>query len=91
MAICEKPAVYAFRRLLARMICHQLSMTAPKRRSRPCSLGPLAAVERHALGVLAKAHEGEAEVGLVALLHEVEPDQAASDEVREHAADHRSR
>src|SRR5262249_2623415 len=39
----------------------------------------LAAVERHALGVLAKAHEAESEVGLVSLPIEVQLDQRAAE------------
>ena len=47
----------------------------------------LAAVEGHALGVLAEADEAKAEVGFVSLLVEAQPDQGASDPVGEPGAD----
>ena len=54
---------------------HQLPITAPKRSRKPAELLALAAVERHAFAVLAQPHQRKAEVGLEALLVEVEADQ----------------
>src|SRR5439155_27195591 len=42
-----------------------------------------AAIERHALGVLAEANEAEAEIGFVTLLLEVQPDEWPADTIRE--------
>ena len=56
-------------------------------RSRFSGLALLAVVERDALGVLAHAHQGEAEIRLVALLREVERDQPPADQVGEPGAD----
>ena len=50
-------------------------------------LGRLAVVERDAFGVLAHAHQGEAEIGLERLLGEVERDQPAADHVGEPGAE----
>ena len=61
------------------MISSQLPTTRPKRSSRRSRLRGLAVEQRDLLGVLAHAHEIEAEVGLVALLLEVERDQRPAD------------
>ena len=50
-------------------------------------LGGLAVIERDAFGVLAHAHQREAEVGLERLLGEVERDQPAADQVGEPGAE----
>ncbi len=52
-------------------------------------LGRLAVEQRDLLGILAHAHEVEAEVRLVALLIEVEPDQRPPDQMRDHGAHRR--
>ena len=64
-----------------------LAKTSAKRAFSVSASRCLAAVERDALGVLAHAHQREAEVGLVALLLEVERDQPPADEVGEERAD----
>jgi hypothetical protein len=45
-----------------------------------------AVVQRDALGILAQAHQAEAEVCLEALLLEVEGDERSADQMRQHAA-----
>ena len=57
------------------MIAYQLPTTWLKRSSRRLALGALAVEQRDLLGVFAHAHQVEAEVGLVALLLEIEIDQ----------------
>ena len=53
------------------------------------AFGGFAPQQRDLLGVLAHAHEVEAEVGLIALLEEIQRDQRPADEMGEQRADHR--
>ena len=55
------------------MMSHQFVTTRAKRFWKTSQLARLAAIEGDALGVLAQAHQAEAEIGLVALLVESEP------------------
>ena len=57
------------------MIASQLLITQPNRSSRRCRSARLAFEQRDLFGILAHAHEIEAEVRFVALLLEIEPDQ----------------
>ena len=54
---------------------------------KPRAFRSLAAKQRDLLGILARAHEVEAEVGLEALLLEIQPDQRPADPMRQHGAD----
>src|SRR5262249_35867798 len=51
------------------------------------ALGSLAAQRRNLLGILARAHEVETEIGLKPLLLEIERNQRPADAVREHGPD----
>ena len=68
---------------------YQLRITQEKRsRSRASSAG-FAGEQRHLLGILAQAHQREAEIRLVALLIEIELHQRAADEMGDPGAEHR--
>ena len=74
------------------MLAHELPPVADHRGealAQAAELLALAAVQRHALAVLAQAHQRKAEIGLEALLVEVEADQRPADEVGEDGADDR--
>ena len=53
------------------------------------ALGALAVEQRDLLGVLAHPHQVEAEIGLAALLLEIETDQRVADPMRQHGAEDR--
>ena len=55
---------------------------------KPRAFGALALQQRDLLGVFAHPHQVEAEIGLVALLIEIEPDQRRADPLRQHGAEH---
>ena len=57
----------------------QLTTIAANRSISPPRLRPLAGIERDALGVLAHAHQGKAEVGLGLLLAELDAGQWIAD------------
>ena len=60
---------------------------AGKAVAKPLLLRRLAGEQRHLLGVLAQAHQREAEIGFIALLVEIEFDQRMADEMRHPGAD----
>ena len=68
---------------------YQLPTTQAEAVEQPLFLGRLAGKQRHFLGVLAQAHEREAEVGFIALLVEIELDQRLADEMGHPGAERR--
>ncbi len=55
----------------------------------PLALGGFAMQRRDLLGILARAHQIEAEIGLVALLLKVERNKRPADQMRDYGAGHR--
>ena len=76
-------------RLVRVMISDQFATTRPKRSTRRSRLGAFAVQQRDLFGILAHPHEIESEVGLVALLVEIESDQRPADQMGETGADQR--
>ncbi len=57
------------------MMAIQFDTTLPKRINSRVALGVLAGQQRDLFGIFAHAHQVEAEIGLVALLLEIQRDQ----------------
>ena len=69
------------------MMAIQLVTTRPKRLEVALALGGFAVQRRDLLGILAAAHQVEAEIGLEALLLEIERNKRPADQMGEHGAD----
>ena len=67
----------------------QLRTRSPEALAQLRALDRLAAHQRDRLGMVGDSRDGEAEIGLIALLLEVERDQRPADQMREQRADAR--